>query len=344
MLELTPAGMARVREGARRTRESGQALRACRREASARYPRRGAATGVELPRALGRARRASTRARGFAQAPNSRAGRSAPAPALRARTASRAEPAGATTCTRSLPRAASTISCGRLPPLLDRREWLVPHFEKMLYDQALHVLACTRGVAGHRQAGTRAPAEEVLDYCLRDLRDPRGGVPLGRGRRQRGRGGPLLPLDARRARGVLGEDDGPLRRGGCLRRDRRRRRPARSRACRRARASAVAQPAAAFARGANLDPESRPARRVTCACGSSPRARCARRPRRDEKILTTGTGSYRRLARAARAFGSRATRRPRAGRRLSRWRTCRAPDGALRKRWCAGAAGPAGRA
>ncbi len=54
-------------------------------------------------------------------------------------------------------------------------EWLVPHFEKMLYDQALlarvylHAWQAT-GEARHRQV-----LEETIDYVLRDLRHPRGG-------------------------------------------------------------------------------------------------------------------------------------------------------------------------
>jgi uncharacterized protein YyaL (SSP411 family) len=55
------------------------------------------------------------------------------------------------------------------------REWLVPHFEKMLYDNALLVPAYLHGwlVTGterHRQV-----AEETLDYMLRELRLPGGG-------------------------------------------------------------------------------------------------------------------------------------------------------------------------
>jgi uncharacterized protein YyaL (SSP411 family) len=55
------------------------------------------------------------------------------------------------------------------------REWLVPHFEKMLYDNALLVPAYLHGwlVTGterHRQV-----AEETLDYMLRELRLAGGG-------------------------------------------------------------------------------------------------------------------------------------------------------------------------
>ncbi len=53
--------------------------------------------------------------------------------------------------------------------------WLVPHFEKMLYDQALIVGAYLRahlvtGVARYREV-----VEETIGYVLRDLRDGAGG-------------------------------------------------------------------------------------------------------------------------------------------------------------------------
>ncbi len=53
--------------------------------------------------------------------------------------------------------------------------WLVPHFEKMLYDQALlarvYVQACQ--ATGRQEYG--AVARDVLDYILRDMTDPEGG-------------------------------------------------------------------------------------------------------------------------------------------------------------------------
>jgi uncharacterized protein YyaL (SSP411 family) len=54
-------------------------------------------------------------------------------------------------------------------------KWLVPHFEKMLYDNAL--LASTY-LEAYRLTGNRRYREvtcEVLDYVLRDMCDPRGG-------------------------------------------------------------------------------------------------------------------------------------------------------------------------
>jgi hypothetical protein len=52
--------------------------------------------------------------------------------------------------------------------------WLVPHFEKMLSDQALLVLACTEAYEATRTARYRTIAEDCIGYVLRDLSDPGG--------------------------------------------------------------------------------------------------------------------------------------------------------------------------
>ena len=54
------------------------------------------------------------------------------------------------------------------------REWLLPHFEKMLYDQALYVLACVEGVEATGEPDLRDAAEDTLAYVLRDLLSPEG--------------------------------------------------------------------------------------------------------------------------------------------------------------------------
>jgi uncharacterized protein YyaL (SSP411 family) len=53
--------------------------------------------------------------------------------------------------------------------------WLVPHFEKMLYDQALLVTAFTEAYLATGNRSFRRTAEECLSYLLRDMRDPGGG-------------------------------------------------------------------------------------------------------------------------------------------------------------------------
>ncbi len=55
------------------------------------------------------------------------------------------------------------------------REWLVPHFEKMLYDNALLVPAYLHGWVVTGTDRYRLVVEETVDYMLRELRLPEGG-------------------------------------------------------------------------------------------------------------------------------------------------------------------------
>ena len=54
------------------------------------------------------------------------------------------------------------------------REWLLPHFEKMLYDQAMYVLACVEGFEATGEPDLRDAAEDTIAYVLRDLLSPEG--------------------------------------------------------------------------------------------------------------------------------------------------------------------------
>ena len=53
--------------------------------------------------------------------------------------------------------------------------WLLPHFEKMLYDQALLAMACVETWEATRDDRYRRFAEEIFEYVRRDLLDPGGG-------------------------------------------------------------------------------------------------------------------------------------------------------------------------
>ncbi len=53
--------------------------------------------------------------------------------------------------------------------------WLVPHFEKMLYDNALLARAYLHGWQVTGEPLFRRVAEETLDWALRELRGPEGG-------------------------------------------------------------------------------------------------------------------------------------------------------------------------
>jgi uncharacterized protein len=55
------------------------------------------------------------------------------------------------------------------------RHWLVPHFEKMLYDNALLVPAYLHGWLVLRNDRYRTVVEQTLEYMLRELRLPEGG-------------------------------------------------------------------------------------------------------------------------------------------------------------------------
>lgn len=55
------------------------------------------------------------------------------------------------------------------------REWLVPHFEKMLYDQAMTALACIEAFEAYGDEMSRRMAEEIFEYVLRDMTAPEGG-------------------------------------------------------------------------------------------------------------------------------------------------------------------------
>lgn len=55
------------------------------------------------------------------------------------------------------------------------RYWHVPHFEKMLYDQAQLVVACVEAFQISGESSYADAARDVLDYVRRDLRSPEGG-------------------------------------------------------------------------------------------------------------------------------------------------------------------------
>ena len=54
-------------------------------------------------------------------------------------------------------------------------QWLVPHFEKMLYDQALFIRVYTHAALLTGETRYQQVVEETVEYVLRDLRHPDGG-------------------------------------------------------------------------------------------------------------------------------------------------------------------------
>ena len=87
--------------------------------------------------------------------------------------------------------------------------WLVPHFEKMLYDNALLARALTRAhLLGATQLG--AVAEETLDYVLGDLTSPEGVFYSARDADSEGEEGLFYLWTPAEVRDVLGRDEARL--------------------------------------------------------------------------------------------------------------------------------------
>ncbi len=55
------------------------------------------------------------------------------------------------------------------------KQFLVPHFEKMLYDNALLILAYCKAAEGERSGLYRNIAQKTADYVLREMTSPGGG-------------------------------------------------------------------------------------------------------------------------------------------------------------------------
>ena len=88
------------------------------------------------------------------------------------------------------------------------REWLAPHFEKTLYDNALLALCYTEAWQDGHLALYREVAEATLDYCLRELRSGTGGFYSGQDADSEGVEGKYYLFTPAEVKTVLGEDDG----------------------------------------------------------------------------------------------------------------------------------------
>jgi uncharacterized protein YyaL (SSP411 family) len=84
--------------------------------------------------------------------------------------------------------------------------WLVPHFEKMLYDQALLGRAYLHGWQVTGSAAHRQVLDELIGYVLRDLRQPGGGFSSAEDADSEGEEGRFYTWTADELEAVLGAD------------------------------------------------------------------------------------------------------------------------------------------
>ncbi|HKJ81550.1 MAG TPA: thioredoxin domain-containing protein [Ignavibacteriaceae bacterium] len=84
--------------------------------------------------------------------------------------------------------------------------WLVPHFEKMLYDQALLATAYIEIYQATKDEIFKSTAEEILKYVMRDMTSPEGGFYSAEDADSEGEEGKFYLWDEEELRNILGED------------------------------------------------------------------------------------------------------------------------------------------
>ncbi len=86
--------------------------------------------------------------------------------------------------------------------------WLVPHFEKMLYDNALLMIAYTRMYQKNKRESFRRVIVRTAEYVLRELQDPLGGFYCGQDADSEGVEGKYYVFTPKEVMQILGERDG----------------------------------------------------------------------------------------------------------------------------------------
>ena len=160
--------------------------------------------------------------------------------------------------------------------------WMVPHFEKMLYDNAQLASLYLHAWLAFGDPECRRVCEETLDYVLRDMADPAGGFYSAEDADSEGHEGKFYVWTSMRsARCSAPRPTGPWRTGESI-----------AGRTSRARASCISP----------ASPIPTPSRRCGGGCGRRASIACV--PGRDDKVLAAWNGlACRALAEAGRALG-----------------------------------------
>jgi uncharacterized protein YyaL (SSP411 family) len=88
--------------------------------------------------------------------------------------------------------------------------WLVPHFEKMLYDQAMLAMAYTEAYQATGSDDYRQTVDEILAYVLRDMTAPEGGFYSAEDADSEGEEGRFYVWTQEDLQAALGDSDAQL--------------------------------------------------------------------------------------------------------------------------------------
>ncbi|OGC78653.1 MAG: thioredoxin [candidate division Zixibacteria bacterium RBG_16_50_21] len=88
--------------------------------------------------------------------------------------------------------------------------WLAPHFEKMLYDQAILSRTYLEAYQATKNLFYAQVAREIFDYVLRDITHPQGGFYSAEDADSEGKEGKFYVWKPQEIKEILGEKDGEL--------------------------------------------------------------------------------------------------------------------------------------
>ncbi len=89
-------------------------------------------------------------------------------------------------------------------------KWLVPHFEKMLYDQAMLAMAYTEAYQATGKDEYKKTAHEIFSYILRDMTSSSGGFYSAEDADSEGEEGKFYVWTGDEVRKILGEKDADI--------------------------------------------------------------------------------------------------------------------------------------